>query len=191
MREASNIAELVERLTHGVHGGGYRDGLKPAQWSALRYFSNANRFSMTASAFASYQGITAGAASQTIGALVEKRLLKRTDDKADKRRRHLSLTANAKKLIERDPISALVVAALKLTSAERKEVGSGLGQMLAHLISEKRGAEFGYCDACQFLQCTRRVGQADSYRCAQAEQDLSEDELEKICVNFGPGRVDR
>ncbi len=189
MRDASNIADLVERLSHGAHGDAYRDGLKPAQWSALRYFSNANRFSMTASAFAAYQGITAGAASQTIGALVEKRLLKRTDDKADKRRRHLSLTAKAQRLIERDPISTLISAALKLSDGERSELGSGLGKMLAHLVSEKRGAEFGYCDACQFLRCTRRAGKSDKYECAQAEQVLSADELEKVCVNFGPTRV--
>jgi len=107
MRRSRSVAGLVERLSHCTYREGYRDGLKPAQWSALRYFSNANRFSKTTSAFARYQAITLGAASQTIGALVDKRLLKRTRDKADRRRHNLALTAKAEKLLCADPIQSL------------------------------------------------------------------------------------
>ncbi len=61
MHISRSVAALVERLSHCAYRDAYRDGLKPAQWSALRYFSNANRFSQTTSAFARYQGITLGA----------------------------------------------------------------------------------------------------------------------------------
>ena len=184
MRDPRSVAELVERLIHGTYDDANSDGLKPAQWSALRYFANANRFSKTTSAFARYQGITAGAASQTIGGLVKQRLLKRTCDTADKRRHHLTLTTKARRLTEADPIGSLVAAASMLEESQRDATALGLSNMLAHLVRKRGGAIFGFCDDCQYLRCERRSGRADSYRCAQAEQVLTEQELDKICINF-------
>ncbi|MFT4563705.1 MAG: DNA-binding MarR family transcriptional regulator [Gammaproteobacteria bacterium] len=184
MQDPRNVADLVERLNHGAYADENRNGLKPAQWSALRYFANANRFSKTASAFAQYQGITAGAASQTIGGLVKQRLLKRTCDNVDKRRHHLTLTAKAEGLTKTDPISSLVAAASTLEENQRDATALGLSKMLAHLVRERGGVVFGFCDDCQYLRCERRSGRSDSYRCAQAEQLLTEQELNKICINF-------
>ena len=189
MQKSRSVAGLVERLSHSTYGEGYRDGLKPAQWSALRYFSNANRFSKTASAFARYQGTTIGAASQTIGALVEKRLLKRTRDKADKRQYNLSLTAKAEKLTVTDPIRALVDAASELGEGERAATVAALEKMLVHLLREKGGDFFGYCNDCRFLQCVRGKGRApDSFRCTNLQQALTPEDLKKICINFGPSK---
>lgn len=186
MSKPRNVADLVERLSHYTYGENYRAGLKPAQWSALRYFSSANRFSKTTSALARYQGTTLGAASQTIGALVDKRLLKRTRDTIDKRRHHLSLTAKATKLIDADPMRSLVAAAFELEVEEREAIGEGLAKMLANLVRRKGGSIFGYCDDCRFLRCERRPGGEDSYRCAQADQELAAEDLDKVCINYGP-----
>lgn len=188
MHRSRSLANLVERLSHCTYGEAYRTGLKPAQWSVLRYFSNANRFSKTTSAFARYQGITLGAASQTIGVLVDKRLLQRRPDKTDRRRHQLTLTARAEKLIHADPISSLVEAAFGLGDAEKAATADGLERMLGHLMRQKGGACFGSCDGgCRFLQCTRRQGRlARPYRCAHLDQGLSQEDLTKICINFAP-----
>ena len=187
MQKSRSVATLVERLSHSTSADGYRAGLNPAQWSALRYFSNANRFSSTTSAFAHYQGITLGAASQTIGAMVTKRLLKRTRDRADKRQYNVSLTTKAHKITVADPIGNLVKAAFKLAETERAATMAALEKMLVHVLGEKSGAYFGQCHDCRYLQCTRGQGRAgDAFQCTNLKQSLTSEDLEKICVNFGP-----
>ncbi len=188
MHTSRDLAGLVERLSHCSYTEGYRDGLKPAQWSALRYFSNANRFSKTTSAFACYQGTTLGAASQTIGALVDKRLLKRTPDKTDKRRHHLTLTAKAKKLIGSDPIRVLIDAAHDLDETERIATADGLEKMLIRLMQRKGSAFFGYCEHCRFLKCVRGGGRPSwVHQCKYVEDGLTLEDLDKICINYEPG----
>ena len=187
MQKSRSVAALVDRLSHSTSGDSYRNGLKPAQWSALRYFSNANRFSSTASAFARYQGISLGAASQTIGTLVDKRLLKRTRDITDKRQYNLRLTAKAEKLTVIDPIRTLVGAAFELGEGERATTMAALEKMLGNLLREKGGAYFGHCHDCRYLQCARGKGRvADSFWCTNLKQALNSEDLKKICVNFGP-----
>ena len=186
MQKSRSVAGLVERLSHSTYGDGYKDGLKPAQWAALRYFSNANRFSKTASAFARYQGITLGAASQTIGALVKKQLLNRTRDKVDRRQYNLCLTSKADKLKPADPILALVDAAFELDEGERVTTTAALEKMLMNLLREKGGAYFGHCNNCRYLQCIEaKSRQKQSFRCANFEQELTSEDLKKICINFG------
>jgi DNA-binding MarR family transcriptional regulator len=63
------IAELVFHLGRIATGEGLVEGLTAAQWAALRYFAQANRFSRTPSAFAAFHGTTRGTASQTIKSL--------------------------------------------------------------------------------------------------------------------------
>ena len=47
-------AELIVHLGRIAQGDGFVAGLTPAQWTALRYFASANRFSRTPSAFAEF-----------------------------------------------------------------------------------------------------------------------------------------
>ena len=189
MHRSRSVAGLVERLSHCTYAEGYRDGLKPAQWSALRYFAYANRFSRTTSALARYQGITLGAASQTISALVEKRLLKRKRDGGDKRQYNLSLTGKAEKLTLDDPFRSLVNAAGELGEGETVAILRSLEKMLKHLLREKEGAYFGYCKDCRFLECKRAKDSSDSYRCANLQQQLKSEDLKKICINFDPNNL--
>ena len=64
-RETAELLLLVGRL---VQADGYEGELSPAQWMALRFFSRANSFSRTPSAFAEFQATTRGTASQAIKA---------------------------------------------------------------------------------------------------------------------------
>ena len=54
-RETAELLLMVGRL---VQFEGYDGGLSPAQWMALRFFSRANSFSRTPSAFAEFQATT-------------------------------------------------------------------------------------------------------------------------------------
>ncbi len=57
---ARTVAELVVQLGCLARGDGFVAELTLAQWAALRYFSRANRFSRTVSAFAEVHGTTRG-----------------------------------------------------------------------------------------------------------------------------------
>jgi len=92
---ARGVAELVVQLGRIAHGYGYTEGLTPAQWSALRYLSRANRFSRTVSAFAEFHATTRGTASQTVKCLVARGYLSRTRSPRDGRSARLQVTDNA------------------------------------------------------------------------------------------------
>jgi len=184
-RRARTVAGLLERLGNSVYGDAYGDGLKPAQWSALRYFAAANRFSRTNSAFASYHGTTSAAASQTITALVERNLLRRRRDPADGRKYHLSLTSKAQRLIAADPMARLSRAAASLNPGELEVLAQKLEKVLARILEARTAKTFGYCEDCRFLACRRRSGAAaDAYSCTQADEALSATELTELCINF-------
>lgn len=187
MPETLAVAALMERLSHCACGEGYRDGLKPTQWSALRYFSQANRFSCTTTAFARFQGTSIAAASQTIGALVERDLLKRAGDPADKRKHYLSLTSAAAELIDTDPLRILAGAVAVLAQHEQVDLKRQLERMLQHLSSERIGPAFGYCGDCRFLRCRREGAGAGAYRCAHLDEALEEQEINHLCANFERG----
>ena len=69
------VADLVAHLGRLAYSFGFTEGLTPAQWTALRYLSRANRFSRTVSAFAEFHVTTRGTASQTINGLVDRNYL--------------------------------------------------------------------------------------------------------------------
>src|SRR6476469_6003032 len=64
-------ADLVLRLSRAALGEGFVEALTSAQWTAPRYFSRANRFSRTVSAFAEFHATTRGTASQTVKSLIK------------------------------------------------------------------------------------------------------------------------
>ena len=90
------VAELIVHLGRITHGNGFVVGLTPLQWTALRYFARANRFSPTPSAFAEFHGTTRGTASQTTKSLVAQGYLVRTRSEADGRSARLDLTDKAR-----------------------------------------------------------------------------------------------
>ena len=146
------VAELVEQLGRCAYGDAFIEGLNPAQWSALRYFGRANRFSRTVSAFALYHGTTRGTASQTVKALVGKGYLRRRRVKSDNRSFRLELTAKAQSFLARDPFHDLVSAAETLLPDRRATVVEGL-QAILGLLVEKRGSPlFGVCPSCTHLR---------------------------------------
>ena len=186
---AREVAELVVQLGRIAHGDGYTEGLTPAQWSALRYLSRANRFSRTVSAFAEFHATTRGTASQTVKGLVARGYLSRTRSRHDGRSARLEVTDNARAILARDPCEALVRAAGALPAGGRGQLATGLERLLGHLVQGRRRRPFGVCTSCTHLE-EERCGPEGKprFKCAFFGALLEETELAQICINFQPGR---
>ena len=181
------VAELIAHLVHIAHGDGFAAGLTPAQWTALRYFASANRFSRTPSAFAEFHGTTRGTASQTTKSLVAQDYLVRTRSKADGRSARLDLTDKARAILTDDPFETLVRAAAALPPSG--QLANALEHMLGQVARERGKRPFGRCTYCEHLEgdgCGREG--KPPYRCGYAGEPLAQAELQQLCINFAPGR---
>lgn len=181
---------LVEMLLH-LGRQSYAEGtaatLSTAQWTALRYLDNANRFSRTPSAFARFHGTTRGTASQTIRGLIRQGLLTQTRATGDGRARQLELTDKAKAMRLSDPFDAVVRAAGDLPPAVRRQFGASLAQMLNHVAHEKGAQPFGTCTTCAHLECENAdLQDGGAHACGITRYALDVEDLEKLCVNFTP-----
>ncbi len=165
-------------------------GLNAAQWSALRYFSRANRFSRTVSAFAAFHHTTKGTASQTVKSLVSRGLLTRTPSQRDGRSATVALTEAGRAFLRQDPFEALVDAVARLTRRQRGDMAEALGSMLEDLACGRGKRRFGRCTGCSFLCYADDRERRPPFACGLAGEFLQSEETRQICVNFHPQRPD-
>lgn len=181
------VAELVAQLGRMTYGESFANGLTPAQWTALRYFSRANRFSRTMSAFAEFHATTRGTASQTIKSLAQSGYLTRKRSKTDGRSVHFNLTHKSKKMLSDDPFEALVGAAGTLSESEYRTVARSLERMLCKLAQQEGKRIFGMCTNCKYFQKDDSSQKGESvYICTLMDEPLEEAEIEQLCVSFQP-----
>src|ERR1700687_282559 len=148
---ARETAELLLQMGRLVPADGYDGELSPAQWMALRYFSRANPFSRTPSAFAEFQATTRGTASQAIKALQAGGYLVRQRSQADGRSVSLRLTSKGKKALARDPFDVLVHAVDSLDAKEQTAVHRALHQVLTTVAASGAHRYFGVCQDCTYF----------------------------------------
>ena len=185
----SGVAELISQLGRIAHGEGFVGGLTPAQWSVLRYFSRANRFSRIVSAFAEFHGTTRGTASQTVKSLVNRGYLIRTRSQRDGRSARLDVTEKGKAALADDPLEILVGAAQALSPRARMSLESALERMVRYVAQEHGRCSFGMCPSCLHLRGNGScVEGRPPYECGFLDEPLEEAELDQVCVNFEPGR---
>ncbi len=180
-----SVAELVTQLGRYAYGATPAAGLTPAQWTALRYFSRANRFSRTVSAFAEFHATTRGTASATVKSLVQGRYLKRTPSSSDGRSAQLDVTSKARRILSNDPFQRLTRAADTLSTTARRALTRGLDRMLGELAQDLGKPQFGVCTECRHLcgdGCCLE-GQPP-YQCGLLNEPLAEPEIGQLCVNF-------
>jgi DNA-binding MarR family transcriptional regulator len=181
------IAELVFHLGRIASGEGLVEGLTAAQWAVLRYFSQANRFSRTPSAFAAFHGTTRGTASQTIKSLEIQGYLTRTRSEHDKRSVRLVLTEKATAILANDPFESLVRAADSLPPSVQDHFANALQRMLGQVMQERGESPFGTCTACKHLEndgCNHE--QQTPFACGFTNEPLQLEELDEVCINFSP-----
>jgi DNA-binding MarR family transcriptional regulator len=186
---ARTVAELVVQLGCLSRGDGFVADLTFAQWTALRFFSRANRFSRTVSAFAEFHGTTRGTASQTIKSLVQNDYLTRKRSKTDGRSIDFTLTHKSKKLLAEDPFETLVDAAGALSNSASHTVARSLERMLRQMEQKQGKSHFGMCPNCKYFQEDGCYANGKpNYCCAFVNEPLKEAETQQLCVNFLPGR---
>ena len=182
------VAELIVHLGRIARSDGFVSGLTPTQWTALRYFASANRFSRTPSAFAEFHGTTRGTASQTTESLVAQGYLLRTRSEADGRSTCLELTDRARAILVDDPFEVLVRAAAALPPGSRDHLANALERMLGHVARECYKRPFGTCTSCEHLEGDGRCREGEPpYQCGFVGAPLAETELHQLCINFAPG----
>lgn len=183
MPSERTVAEMVIQLGRAgcCEGPG---GLTAAQWTALRYFARANRFSRTVSAFAGFHATTKGTASQTVKSLVGRQLLTRTRSERDGRSVTLDLTSAGQALLAQDPFQTLVDAVARLPREQQRDVAAGLAQVLEDLARESGRRRFGACKDCFYLCGAYASGQPAAFSCQLVQEPLDRNETGQICVNF-------
>ena len=131
------IAELIFHLGRVASGESLVDGLTAAQWAVLRYFTQANRFSQTPSAFAAFHGTTRGTASQTIKSIEIQGYLTRIQSKDDRRSVRIVLTDKAKRILTNDPFESLVHAVDSPPPSVNCNFAKTLQRMLSQVVRER------------------------------------------------------
>ena len=179
------VAELVEQLGRCACSEAFSAGLNPAQWSALRYFDRANRFSCTVSAFAQYHDTTRGTASQTVRALVQKGYLRRRPANHDQRSFRLDLTERARQVLHSDPFGEFVSAAGALPPEQCSALARGLRAMLKQVLDKRARRPFGVCTSCEHLGVVDGEGEGGcGYHCRLQDELLRDQDLGRICVDY-------
>ncbi len=184
-----SITELVFHLGRIASGEGLVEGLTAAQWSVLRYFAQANRFSRTPSAFAAFHGTTRGTASQTIKSLETQGYLTRMRSEDDRRSVRLALTEKARGILANDPFESLVRAADSLPPSVQGHFANALQRMLGQVAQERGKPPFGTCTSCQHLESDGYSRDEQTHHaCGLAAEPLLLEELDGVCITFVPGK---
>ena len=187
--DGRGIAELLLHLGRIASGDGLVAGLTTGQWAVVRYFTRANRFSRTPSAFAAFHGTTRGTASQTIKGLVIQGFLKQTRSETDGRSVRLDPTDKARAIVANDPIEALVRATDALPPGVRGTLSLTLRRLLSRVAVETEKPLFGTCENCAHFQdggCLPK--ELSAHVCGFLNEPLMDEELDQLCINFASGR---
>lgn len=130
MSQITAISELIEHLSRQIQGASYAHDLKPAQWSALRYYARARKTARTIRAFASVHASSHSAASQIVTGLKRKRLLVSYKSKDDAREQVVELTPAGARLLRHDPLKPVSAALKGLSEPERRTLQKALDRLL-------------------------------------------------------------
>ncbi|WP_417495502.1 MarR family winged helix-turn-helix transcriptional regulator [Maricaulis sp.] len=174
------LMNYLERLSRLMLNEGHADGLKPAQWEALRFLALANRFSRTAGGLGAYLGLTKGTVSQTLNALERKGLVARSTDGQDRRRVQLAVTPAGRALIDRDPLGELSDAIDHLPRPERDRLAASLETVLRAWLTQRGGRSFAQCLTCRHFRDRAPLG-APHY-CALLNQPLRGADSLELCI---------
>ncbi len=178
--ENEDLADLIVHLARLGQSAGDAS-LTAAQWTALRYFARANRFSRTPSAFSEFHATTRGTASQTVKSLVALGLLARHSHGSDGRSTLIEVTPDGHAMLERDPLRALRSVLDALPSEMNHALGQALRHAVADLAQRRAAPMFGTCAECRHCE---PGDEASFCHCTQAL--LSAPDMAALCVDFRP-----
>jgi DNA-binding MarR family transcriptional regulator len=181
LSEAGHLAEQIVHLARLAHGAG-DTGLTPAQWTALRYFARANRFSRTPSAFSEFHATTRGTASHTVKSLIAMGFLIRCANEADGRSALIEVTEAGRAKLAHDPLTDLATCIAALPQGQRGALSAALAGLTNSMARARCAPVFGPCDGCSHCDTTQ-AGPAYC-RCTQTLLDAAE--MGSICADYAP-----
>lgn len=103
-RSVHELASLVEFVSRTVQGICWTAEMQAAQWSALRFFAHAEKQHCTVVGLAAHQGTNPGTSSRTVASLVKRGLIETIADQRDRRIKRVTVTAEGKLMLKRDPL---------------------------------------------------------------------------------------
>ncbi len=176
------LADLLERIggllraERRVVGGS--DQLLPVHQDVLNYLARCNRYSNTPATVTDFLQITKGTVSQSILVLERRGLIRKHNDKQDRRQVRLRLTAKGQRLATKHGPNALAVSLTsKLNATELATAERLLTTALRSLQEHNESRSFGQCSTCHHF---RDNGQG-SFRCGLTGETLKLEETEQIC----------
>lgn len=172
--------ELLERLANLLRAEerrvGAERGLASVHLHALGYLARANRYSDSVVALAEYLGITKGTASQTVGVLLERGLLRGKRDARDGRKTHLAPTAEGRRVLALCRPPPLMGAALAELGAAPVDPEAALEALLRAVQRAGGSRPFGVCATCRHLSRDAR-----GLACGLTGEALSAADTERLC----------
>lgn len=183
--QTTDLADLIVHLARLGQANSHGEGALPltaAQWTALRYFARANRFSRTPSAFSEFHATTRGTASQTVKSLVALGLLIRQSHERDGRSTVIDVTEAGYAQLENDPLRDLRQVLGALPEATRTALNEAVLQAISELAYLRAAPTFGTCRDCTHLD-------HNSSYCHCTQSLLALPEMQAICVDFQPARL--
>ncbi|MCL4674941.1 MAG: MarR family winged helix-turn-helix transcriptional regulator [Pararhodobacter sp.] len=179
---STHVADQIVHIARLVHGGASDPSLTPAQWTALRYFASANRFSRTPSAFSQFHATTRGTASQTVKSLIALGLLERHANQADGRSALIEVTPAGRRKLDSDPLADLTRCIDMLPGTLRATFIESVSRIAEALAQMRATPTFGNCGDCG--HCDTSGGSKAYCRCTQSI--LSHMDMDALCIDFTP-----
>ncbi len=165
--------QLLERLSslqrNLLRRFAAEEGLQLVHVEILQYLSICNRYSNSTKAISEYLGLTKGSISQSLGHLEDKGLIKKVQDKIDRRIFHISVSAKGIAITDR------------LFKRSDFDDSGGIESVLKTMltsIQKKNGLRgFNTCVTCKFNQSRQK----NTFVCGLTNERLSRDDVKKIC----------
>ena len=175
--------DLLHRVSRLIHSMQQAEGLRPAQWEALRYLGQANRYSRSPSAVTAFLHATRSPVSQVINTLVARGLVDREANPKDKRGVCLSVTEKGRQVLQRDPLNRVSAAVYALEDSAREGIETGLDSLMTELHRGHRHPSFGVCDTCRYFRRDGATGEVGGpHRCGLTHEPLNAEDSQLICV---------
>jgi DNA-binding MarR family transcriptional regulator len=178
---APRALELLERIASLLRSEMRRsaaaDGLEPVHILALWYLAHANSFSNNPLAVGEYLGLTKGNVSQRLNVLEQKGLIRKVEDRKDRRRLHLELTRLGRTVLRRNYPPGTWPAAGVEASLE-----ASLDSILRKMVAANGGRTFGQCRTCRFHE-----SRAGAPFCGLLQLPLTAVQATQICREHEPG----
>jgi len=144
--------------------------LQMVQIEIVQYLAQCNRYSDTAQALSEYLGQTKGSLSQSLSHLEDLGMIKREQDKHDKRVYHIELSAKGAHLARkfRNQIQY---------EDDSKQLSEALSKFLKHFQQVSNLKSFGICSTCKHNISVNN----SKFICGLTQESLSQPDTELIC----------